>query len=83
MYEIVIAIKARKELKKLSAIHQTSILQVFQDLRENPDLGKPLTREFSNRFSYRLGVFRIIYKVNKKEKIVTIISAGHRSVVYN
>ena len=83
MYEFIISIKARHELKKLSVSHQISILKIFQDIKEDPYLGKPLLRELFRRFSYRVVVYRIIYKINEKDKTITIFSAGHRSVIYN
>jgi len=55
----------------------------LKEIKENPFIGKPLTRELTGRFSYKLGVFRVIYKVNKKDKLVEIIAVGHRATVYN
>ena len=82
MYRLQISIKARRELKKLSKLHQKLIMEALQDVKENPLSGKPLTRELSGRFSYRVGIYRVIYKVNKKDKSIIIITAGHRSNVY-
>ena len=82
MYKLHIASKAKKELRKISRIHQEAIISAFEELKEDPFIGKPLTRELTGRFSYRVGVYRIIYKINDKDKIVYVISAGHRSTVY-
>jgi mRNA-degrading endonuclease RelE of RelBE toxin-antitoxin system len=38
--------------------------------------------ELTGKFSFRVGVYRIIYKVNKKDKVVDILTAGHRATVY-
>lgn len=83
MYKLLISFKARKELKKISVFHKNAILEALQTLKEDPFLGKPLTRNMSGKFSYRVGLYRIIYRINKKDKWVNILSAGHRSVVYN
>ncbi len=83
MYRLVVSISARNQIKKLKQVYQQAIVSALEDIKEDPYLGKPLTRELSGRFSYRIGIYRIIYKVNFKEKIVLIITAGHRSVVYN
>jgi len=56
---------------------------IFEELKEDATIGKPLTRELTGRFSLRVGVYRIIYTVNKTDEIVHVITAGHRSVVYN
>ncbi|PIR80288.1 MAG: hypothetical protein COU25_00685 [Candidatus Levybacteria bacterium CG10_big_fil_rev_8_21_14_0_10_35_13] len=82
MYKLHIASKARRELKKISQIHREAIISAFVELQENPFIGRPLTRELTGKFSYRVGVFRIIYKVNDQDKIVQILTAGHRSTVY-
>ena len=82
MYRIKLTAKAKKELKTISKLHQRAIAFIYEELKDNPYLGKPLTRELTGRFTLRVGVNRIIYKVNKKDKIVLILTAGHRATVY-
>ena len=82
MYRLHVSAKAKKELKELSKTRQLSIIEALQDIKDNPFGGRPLSRELSGRFSYRVGVYRIVYKVNKKDKVIIIITAGHRSNVY-
>ena len=83
MYKLVISVRAEKQITKLRKIYQEALLEALEDIKENPLLGKPLNRELSGLFSYRGGIYRIIYKVNVKEKIVQVMSAGHRSTVYS
>ncbi|MBI2032132.1 MAG: type II toxin-antitoxin system RelE/ParE family toxin [Candidatus Levybacteria bacterium] len=82
MYKLHIFPKAKRELKKISIRHQKAILELLKDLEENPFLGKPLTRELTGKFSYKVGSYRIIYAVRKKDKIVEIFTAGHRATIY-
>lgn len=82
MFRIKLTAKARKELKRLSTSHKITIALIFEDIREDPNSGKPLSREFVRRFSYRVGVYRIIYKIDYKDQIIYILTAGHRSSVY-
>ena len=82
MFKVVIAPQAQKELRKIPRKYQQAIRLSFFDLKEDPSLGKPLSRELTGRFSYRVGVYRIIYKVNTKDKIVAILTAGHRLTAY-
>ncbi len=82
MYKLRISSKAEKEIKKISYPHQKAIILALTDIKEDPFLGKPLTRELTGRFSFRVGVYRIIYKVNKKDKEIDILTAGHRATVY-
>ena len=82
MLKVKLTARAKKELKQISNKHQIAFGQIFEDLKEDPYLGKKLVKELKGRFSYRVGIYRIIYKVSKKDKIVFILSAGHRSTVY-
>ncbi len=83
MYKLLISNKAVGELKRLKREYKQAVMEAFEEIQEDPLVGKPLTRELSGRFSYRMGVFRIIYKVSKQDGIVWIITAGHRATIYN
>lgn len=83
MFKIKLTAKAKRELNDLSNFNRLRVADIIEDLKDDPFIGKPLSRELNKRFSYRYGVYRIIYKVNQKDKIVEILSAGHRGVIYN
>ncbi|OGG21131.1 hypothetical protein A3D03_05790 [Candidatus Gottesmanbacteria bacterium RIFCSPHIGHO2_02_FULL_40_13] len=83
MYKLLISDRARKELKKISRLHQEAIITALVEIKSDPLSGKPLKRELTGRISYRVGVYRIIYKINKLDKTIQIMTAGHRSIVYN
>lgn len=82
MYKLRISSKAASEIKKIPHPHQKAIMLSLVEIKEDPLLGKPLTRELTGKFSFRVGVYRIIYKVNKKDKVIDILTAGHRGTVY-
>ncbi len=83
MYTIKLTARSKRELKSISKRHQEAIGVVFEELKEDARIGKPLKRELTGRFSVRIGVYRIIYTVNETDKIIYVITAGHRSSVYN
>ncbi len=83
MYRLIVSPRASKQLKKIKQGHQMAMNLAILDIKENPEIGKSLIREYIGKFSYRVGVYRIISKVNEKDKIVNIISAGHRAIVYS
>lgn len=83
MFRISISPAAIRQLKRIKQNRKIAIARVIEDLKENPYLGKPLGRELTGKYSYRIGVYRIIYKINLDDKIVQILTAGHRSTVYN
>ncbi len=82
MFELIIASQAQRELRKIRKLYRDTLLTTLKEIKEDPFLGKPLSEELVGSFSARVGVFRILYKVNKKDKKVYIISVGHRSKVY-
>ena len=83
MFKIKISARARKELKLISRLHQEAIRESILGLKNEYDLGKPLARELKGAFSLRVGVYRIIYRVNEKDKVIKITTAGHRAIVYS
>ena len=83
MYKIEIAPKAQNQLKRLKIKYKLSISSIIEDLKEDPFVGKPLQRDFTGKYSYRVGVYRVVYRINLKRNLVEIISAGHRSTIYN
>lgn len=82
MFEIRISSNAEKRIKQIKKIYQTAILSVLAELKYDPFVGKPLSKDLTGRFSYKISSYRIIYNVNKKDKIVNVLSAGHRSTIY-
>jgi mRNA interferase RelE/StbE len=83
MFKIIISPKAIKELKLLKFIHKEAVNLVIDDLKEDPFFGKKLRDNLLGKYSYRIGVYRIIYKINEISNIVYIMSVGHRETVYN
>jgi len=51
-------------------------------LSEDPHQGKPLKLELKSRWSYRVGMYRIIYSIEHKQLLVYIIDIGHRRDIY-
>ena len=47
MFNLLISKRASNALKKLPYKHQDAIVLAFEDIVENPHLGKPLSRELS------------------------------------
>lgn len=83
MFKIRISSKAIKQLKLLKFVYQEAIDLAIDDLKSDPESGKKLKDKFLGKYSYRIGVYRIIYKINTTDKVVEILSAGHRSIVYS
>lgn len=83
MFELRISKRAEKQIKQLKRKYQIEVIEALAEIREDPLLGKPLDRDLNSRFSYRIRTYRIIYRINQKDKVVAILSAGYRGTVYN
>ena len=83
MFKIKLTAKAKKELRTISNFHKQAITSALEEIKEYPNMGKPLRKELYGKFSYRVGVDRIIYRINKRDKTILVITAGHRFIVYN
>jgi mRNA interferase RelE/StbE len=43
---------------------------------------EPLTGKFNGLYRFRIGDYRLIYMLDKPNKRIVILSAGHRSDIY-
>lgn len=81
-YKLLYLPLAGKDIKKLDHSIKPLIERAVLRLAENPTLGKPLSDNLRDYFSYRVSSYRIIYKIRNNELIVIIVSVGHRREVY-
>lgn len=51
-------------------------------LREPHRVGKRLLPPLDDRFSARRGTYRVIYRIDDKDRVVTVVDVGHRRDVY-
>ena len=69
MYKVIVAPKASKDFKKISKLYKEAISEAIEELEDSPFAGKPLSKELTGRYSYKIGIYRIIYTINKKDKV--------------
>ncbi len=81
-YRVVYTEEAAKRIARLDPSVKDRIRKAILRLSEHPELGKRLTGLLSDRWSYRVGDWRILYKVRKTELLVLVLTVGHRSTVY-
>ena len=85
MYKIALTKSAEKEYLYLCRTNRPIFDKVRKALRsiaEDPHQGKPLKFELKGRWSYRIGVYRIIYKIEHSALTITILDVGHRRDIY-
>lgn len=74
--------EAARRIDKLDKTVKDRVGKAISRLSENPELGKRLTGLLSDRWSYRVGDWRILYKIRRKELVILVLTVGHRRDVY-
>ena len=71
-----------KSLNKIDRVTRGRIKSALEDLKESPETkGEPLHP--SKFWKIRIGDYRAIYIIEKKENQVIVLFVGHRSKVYD
>lgn len=75
---------ARKDLPSINRNIALKLEEKINNyLAQSPkELGKALVGKYSGLYRYRYGDYRIIYEIDKINKILIINRVGHRSDVY-
>lgn len=81
-YRVRYTEEAARRLAKLDKAVKDRIRRAIVRLSEHPELGKRLTGLLSDRWSYRVGDWRILYKVKKNELVILVLTVGYRRDVY-
>ena len=76
-----------KVLKDFESINAEDAERIKERIKKylalNPEiLGKPLKGMFKGLFSYRIGVYRVIYTMDRAENTIWILHVKHRKEAY-
>jgi mRNA interferase RelE/StbE len=85
MYEIVLTREAQKDYQKLEKSILRRVNQCLDNLRENPiqyPQAIALKGRLAGYYRWRVGDWRVVYKVNRDERVVVVLQITHRSKVY-
>ena len=85
MYKVILLPPAEKFYRKLCHTNREILRRIdaaLESLKMDPLQGKPLRDQLKGKFLLRVGVYRIIYSVHKKEITVYILDIGHRKEIY-
>ena len=84
MYSISFLKSAIKDLSKIDKLTAKRLVDHIQWLSANIESTKifPLKGELSGLFKLRDGSYRIIYEINRKERVIIIHFVGHRKDIY-
>ena len=83
-YKVELRPEAADELLKLDKEVDERIRNKLKWLSENYDSLNPeaATAQLKGLFKLRIGSYRALYNVNKKESIITVHLIGHRKNIY-
>lgn len=85
MYKLVLTPEAQRAYERLyysDREHFKRIAIALEGLKSEPFAGKPLKFEFKGQYSLRVGFYRIIYQVEKRQVMVVVLDIGHRRDIY-
>jgi mRNA interferase RelE/StbE len=82
VYRVDIPLHVAEALRSTNPELKRFIRAALDSIVANPESGEPLQGELSKYWKYRVRRFRIIYQIDKKARLVRIISIGHRREVY-
>ena len=84
-YKLELSNQAERVIRRMAerepALYQR-VARALDDLEDDPFQGKPLKGELKGRYSYRVGTYRIIYRIHQQKLVVLIIDIGHRRDIY-
>lgn len=83
-YDLAWTPTAKRDLAKLPEKVATAAVEfVYGGLSGNPQrVGHQLQRELAGMHSARRGDFRVLYRIDEPERLVTIMAIDHRADVY-
>ena len=87
MFTVIVPNSVKKDIKKLDKPVISKILDLLDNLRQNPLQGTPLTGHFSNLLKLELlhkGIhYRIAYRINEEKIEIYILHVGTRENFYD
>jgi len=83
VYEVYLERKAERDLKRLSSYDFSQIIAHVKALAKNPrPKGSHKLAGSKIDWRMRVGEFRVIYEIDRKQKMVKIMRIKHRREVY-
>ncbi len=78
---IYIPNSVKKDVKKIPHLWQKRILDILTNLETNPLLGEKMQGRLSDKRKIKIWPYRIIYKIDRRKKIIIVVEIKHRGNV--
>jgi len=86
VYRLAVKENLDKKFKKLQKLNKETLRLIdrkVQDILEKPYRFKPLRKPLQNKRRVHIGgSFVLIYEINEKEKIITLLDFDHHDNIY-
>ena len=82
MYSVLIIRRAMRDLSNLPQQYADLLSQHIDNLSENPRPRSAKRLQGRMDYSLRVGVYRILYDIDDRERVVTIYRVKHRREAY-
>jgi mRNA interferase RelE/StbE len=82
-WRVIVSGRAERRLSELPEKAAAAILETIGAIEEDPRrTGRPLRFELEGLWTARRGPYRVIYRIDARRRVVTIVAIGHRADVY-
>lgn len=81
-YELNVSVQAQKFLDKLDQQTRRRLILNLEALKEQPYQGKPLRGSLKTLLSWKVGKYRVLYRINEEKIEIIIINIGLRKDIY-
>ena len=81
-FRLVLLPLAAERIRHLAPDLKRSVREAMRAIVQDPAKGEPLKRELQDYQKFRVRRFRIIYRVDRDVRMVTIMAVGHRREIY-
>ncbi len=85
MFKVELSREATRFFERANAALQKRLDRCFGQLKIEPRSGgsiKPLKGNLAGHYRYRVGDYRVIYRINEQLPAVFVLKIAHRSDVY-
>ena len=82
MWTLKLSKQAHDFYESLTGKHKEQMSHAFERLSADPLSGKSLKGELKGYWSFRVGMYRIIYIIENREIVVEVLRIQHRKEVY-
>ena len=80
--QVVVARAARAVLEELDYSLAEAVVDALGELECDPRAGYQLRGRLRGLWSYRVGVYRIIYELREDDQTVRVVAIRHRATAY-